>query len=181
MSLDFLDQLIGNTTDTLVLGTVSTTASVEPGAVVSAEAVVSGRARIASSVKVLEKARVGGYAQVSGNTILRGNVKIGGFAIILGGDWNTGTIFEGVWRSPGVGGSAKIEAPRYKTDRFRECWSCGQVIETEAPMLHNALWYRLFPKHWIVCTSCIVKKLGRPLHKSDLTDVPSNKEHLERM
>lgn len=170
MSIDFLDELIGNDAISLIQGHVGPLAIVEDGALVEAGAEVVGKARVTGSVRLLEGAKVGGYATVTGDTVLRGNVRVGGFAVILGGEWTTGTVTEGVWREPGVAGSSKHEAPRYKINRYAECWGCGSELDFEhpAPMIRNDLWLRMFPRTWIVCTSCLEKKLGRKVIPADL-------------
>ncbi len=112
MSLDFLDQLIGNSEESLVQGDIGPLTTVEPGAEVGPSAAVVGRAHVGGSAKVLEGAKVGGYARIEGNAVLRGNVIVGGFAEILGGEWTTGSVTEGTWSAPGIPGRALRQKTR---------------------------------------------------------------------
>lgn len=54
-----------------------------------------------------------------------------------------------------------------------ECQYCGDAHY--APMIRDTLWRQIAKEPGgLVCTSCMEKKLGRPLRAADLKDVPMN-------
>lgn len=57
-----------------------------------------------------------------------------------------------------------------------KCWIC-RTGNGWGPMLTTRLWRSNFPKLALVCESCMVRKIGRPLTSKDLRDCPMNEGH----
>lgn len=81
-------------------------------------------------------------------------------------------------RKPGeVTRTLVVESIQYKQFLY-ECQDCRRELFdsgiVDAPMLKDSIWFRLYPKNGVACLECTEQRLGRPLQRTDLKDVPFN-------
>lgn len=73
-----------------------------------------------------------------------------------------------------------VDGVKYQTYEFF-CQDCGiDALDYDMFMLHNELWYKLYPDNGVACPECAEKRLGRKLQPSDLIPgVPVNDWFIE--